>query len=169
VFGPIGQSIETERLILEPLAVHHAEEMVDVLGDPELHTFMGGEPATLPELRARYERLAAGPAPYHQEGWLNWIVRRRQDDQAVGTVQATVSPAPEGPQAFIAWVIGTPFQGRGLACEAAAGLLGWLRANSVTHILATIHPENLASVGVARRIGLHRTDEYAEDEVVWRG
>jgi RimJ/RimL family protein N-acetyltransferase len=169
VFGPVGELIETERLILEPLALHHAEEMVGVLGDPELHAFIGGAPATLPELRARYERLAAGPAPYHQESWLNWIVRRRKDDQAVGTVQATVSPAPGGPRASVAWIIGTPFQGEGSAREAAAGLVRWLRANSVTRILASIHPENLASAGVARRIGLHPTDEYAEDQVVWRG
>jgi RimJ/RimL family protein N-acetyltransferase len=169
VFGPVGEPIETERLVLEPLAVHHAEEMVDVLGDPELHAFIGGEPATLPELRARYERLAMGPAPYHQEGWLNWIVRRREDDQAVGTVQATVSPTPGGPQASVAWVVGTPFQGEGSAREAAVALVRWLRTHSVTRILACIHPENLPSAGVARHVGLRPTDEYAEDEVVWRG
>jgi RimJ/RimL family protein N-acetyltransferase len=168
VFGPIADLIETERLTLEPLAVSHAEEMAEVLSDPELHTFMGGEPATQAELRARYRRLVAGPAPFHQEGWLNWIVRRREDDQAVGTVQATVTRGVQGPQAAVAWVIGVPFQGEGLAGEAAVALVGWLRDHSVSDILANIHPENLASAGVARRIGLHPTDQYAGDEVVWR-
>jgi RimJ/RimL family protein N-acetyltransferase len=168
VFGPIGETIETERLVLEPLAVHHAEEMVDVLGDPELHTFMGGEPATLAELRARYQRLEVGPSPYNQEGWLNWIVRRRDDGQAVGTVQATVAPGARGPRASVAWVIAVPYQGEGLGCEAAGALVGWLRDHSVTDILASIHPENLASAGVAQHVGLTRTAESAGDEVIWR-
>jgi RimJ/RimL family protein N-acetyltransferase len=169
VFGPIAETLETERLTLEPLAVSHAEEMAEVLGDPELHTFMGGEPATPDELRARYRRLVAGPAPYHQEGWLNWVVRRNDDIRAIGTVQATVTPGAQGPQAAVAWVIGVPYQGRGYACEAAAALAGWLRDHSVTGLTANIHPENLASAGVARHIGLHPTDRYAGDEVVWRG
>ncbi|MBC6462994.1 GNAT family N-acetyltransferase [Actinomadura sp. HBU206391] len=169
MFGPIAETIETERLTLEPLTVSHADEMREVLGDPELHAFMGGEPATLAELRARYQRLVAGPAPFHQEGWLNWVVRRNDDIQAVGTVQATVTPGAQGPQASVAWVIGVPFQGRGYACEAAAALAGWLRDHSVAGLVANIHPDNLASAGVARHIGLHPTDQYAGDEVVWRG
>lgn len=169
MFGPIAETIETARLTLEPLAVSHAEEMTEVLGDPELHAFMGGEPATLAELRARYQRLVAGPAPFHQEGWLNWVVRRNDDILAVGTVQATVTPGAQGPQASVAWVIGGPFQGRGYACEAATALAGWLRSHSVAGLVANIHPENLASAGVARHIGLHPTDQYAGDEIVWRG
>lgn len=169
MFGPIAETIETERLVLEPLAVDHAEEMAEVLGDPALHTFIGGEPATPAELRARYQRLVTGPAPYHQEGWLNWVVRRRADGQAVGTVQATVTPGIQGPQASVAWVVGTPHQGRGLAAEAAAALVGWLRDRSVTDVLASIHPDNLASAGVARRIGLQPTEQHAGDEVIWRG
>jgi RimJ/RimL family protein N-acetyltransferase len=169
VLGPIAETIETERLTLEPLAVAHAEEMAEVLADPALHDFMGGEPATTAELRDRYQRLVAGPAPFHQEGWLNWIVRRRADGQAVGTVQATVTPGAGGPQAAVAWVIGTPYQGRGLAAESAVALIGWLRDRSVTDILASIHPDNVASAGVARRTGLRPTEQHAGDEVIWRG
>jgi RimJ/RimL family protein N-acetyltransferase len=168
VFGPIAETIETERLTLEPLEVAHAEEMAEVLADPGLHVFMGGEPATEAELRNRYRRLVGGPSPYHQEGWLNWVVRRRSDGQAVGTVQATVTPGVRGPQAAVAWVVGTPYQHQGLAAEAAVALVGWLRERSVTDILANIHPDNLASAGVARRIGLRPTEQYAGDEIVWR-
>ena len=40
--GPLA----AERLDLEPLGVGHAAEMARVLGDPALHDFTGGEPAT---------------------------------------------------------------------------------------------------------------------------
>jgi len=141
--------------------------MAEVLGDARLHRYIGGEPLTLEELRARYERLVAGPAPYNQEQWLNWIVRRRRDGQAVGYVQATVTPREGGPRAAVAWVIGMPYQGFGFATEAAGGLLDWLRRNGVRDVVANIHPGNLASTAVARRVGLRPTDEYAGDERVW--
>ena len=53
-------TIHTPRLVLSALRVEDAEEMVAVLGDPALHEFIGGQPATVAELRARYARLAAG-------------------------------------------------------------------------------------------------------------
>ena len=39
--------LSSERLVLEPLRVAHAAEMVAVLDDPQLHTYIGGAPATL--------------------------------------------------------------------------------------------------------------------------
>ncbi|XVQ08791.1 GNAT family N-acetyltransferase [Spirillospora sp. CA-255316] len=164
---PITETVQTPRLRLEPLAVHHAEEMADVLGDPRLHRYIGGAPLTLEELRARYEHLVAGPSLFHQEQWLNWIVRRRRDGRAVGTVQATVTPGPDGPRASVAWVIGMPYQGFGFASETARALVDWLTAHGVRHVVANVHPGNLASAAVARRAGLHPTGEHAGDEEVW--
>ena len=46
--------IHTERLELVPLLVEHAEEMAVVLSDPDLHTFIGGTPATAQALCSRY-------------------------------------------------------------------------------------------------------------------
>ncbi|WP_067457902.1 GNAT family N-acetyltransferase [Actinomadura macra] len=186
MYGPIAETIATPRLVLEPLAVHHADEMAVVLDDPRLHHFIGGEPLTREELRARYEHLVAGPAPFHQECWLNWVVRRARDGQAVGYVQATVKPAQPGftvtPRAAgstvtpsparnvasVAWVIGMPFQGFGFAGEAAHALVGWLLAHGAGEIVAAIHPENAASGAVAARVGLRPTAETADGETVWR-
>ncbi|MGI5163705.1 GNAT family N-acetyltransferase [Spirillospora sp. CA-253888] len=168
MFGPIAEPLRTSRLLLEPIAVHHAEEMAEVLDDPRLNEYIGGEPLSREELRARYEHLVAGPAPFHQEYWLNWTVFRRRDGKAVGYVQATVTPAAEGLRASVAWVTGMPHQGFGFATEAAAAMLAWLRAHGVTEISASIHPENLASAAVARKLGLHPTAEEDDGETVWR-
>ncbi len=50
--------------------------MVMVLADPALHEFIGGEPASLEELRERYASWTRGSGSDH-ETWLNWIVRHR--------------------------------------------------------------------------------------------
>lgn len=161
-----ASTIATDRLVLTPLRVDDAEEMVRVLDDERLHEFIGGRPAALDELRDRYRRLAAGPEN-SSEVWLNWIVRHRQQGTAIGTVQATVTD-PAHPAASVAWVIGAPWQGHGFASEAAAALIAWLGSQGVDRISASIHPEHRASAGVAARIGLEPTDEHHDGETVWQ-
>jgi RimJ/RimL family protein N-acetyltransferase len=147
--------------------VADAEELAPVLEDDRLHEFIGGRPLTLPELRDRYGRLVAG-SPDAGEVWLNWVVRSRFDETAVGTVQATVAMSSVPPTAHVAWVIGVAWQGRGLASEAARGLVDWLRANGVGDVYANVHPDHHASAAVATRAGLHPTDAVEDGERVWR-
>jgi len=72
-------------LVLEPLQVEHAEEMAPLLNDPALHSFIGGSPETLAELVQRYARQVRGHSPDGSQQWLNWIVRRVDTGEAVGT------------------------------------------------------------------------------------
>ncbi|MFJ2029087.1 GNAT family N-acetyltransferase [Streptosporangium sp. NPDC087985] len=160
-----AEPISTSRLTLEPLAVEHATEMAEVLGDPALHTFIGGSPATAEQLRDRYTRMVAGPPPGGDESWLNWVIHLDDPGCLVGYVQATVtSPG----RAAVAWVVGTSWQGRGIAGEAALALAGWLGEHGVNALIATVHPDHAASSAVARRIGLVPTDDRVDGEVVWR-
>ena len=48
------------RLTLDPLRAEDAAELAPLLADPALHAFIGGEPDTPAELRARFERQARG-------------------------------------------------------------------------------------------------------------
>ncbi|MDG4800658.1 GNAT family N-acetyltransferase [Micromonospora sp. WMMD980] len=192
--GFTAEVITTARLTLLPLAVAHAEEMAAVLAEPALHTFIGGEPAASEALRARYQRLVAG-SPDPAESWCNWVIQVRDDGRLAGTVQATVT-APEGPPrhaaaggaravghrhldevapvaggtvAEIAWVVGTPWQGRGIATEAARGMVGWLGPRGVRTLVAHIHPDHRTSAAVATACGLAPTDVWHDGEVRWVG
>ncbi|TDD51548.1 N-acetyltransferase [Nonomuraea terrae] len=150
--------IETPLLTLVPLRPEHADEMAEVLSDPALHTFTGGAPLTAPELRARYERLVAGPP-----GWRNWVIRVRAEDRLAGYVQATIDDRT----AEVAWVVGTPWQGRGLATAAAKALVERLMDEGIGTVVAHIHPSHAASAGVAAAAGLRRTDRWQDGEVRW--
>jgi RimJ/RimL family protein N-acetyltransferase len=162
-----AERLTSERLTLTPLAPDDAEEMAEVLADPALYRFTGGTPEDASHLRARYERLAAGSGRA-DETWLNWVVRRRSDGRPVGTVQATVLDRDGEPTAWVAWVIGVPWQEQGFASEAARTLVGWLGDQGVAEVLAAVHPDHLASERVAERAGLSRTDELSDGERVWR-
>ena len=166
---PAAEPIQTERLTLEPLRADHAAEMREVLGDPSLYEYTGGKPPSVDELRTRFAMQAVGRSPDGRHGWLNWIARDRDTGAAVGTVQATLDRTPERLEAEIAWIIGAAYQRRGFATEAAGAMVGWLHAQGVNTITAHIHPDHLASMGVARRLGLTATDVTVGGETRWEG
>ncbi|MFI1291722.1 GNAT family N-acetyltransferase [Streptomyces sp. NPDC020792] len=161
-----AHAIGTRRLDLLPLHVEHAEEMAAVLSDPALHTFIGGTPDTPRALRSRYERMTAG-SPDPAVSWLNWVLRLREESCLTGTVQATVGPSDHGLTAELAWVVGTPWQGRGIAGEAARALVDWLGRRPVRTVVAHIHPDHRASAAVATAAGLTPTDAWHEGERRW--
>jgi RimJ/RimL family protein N-acetyltransferase len=143
-----------------------ADEMVGVLADQRLYSFIGGGPPDRESLRASYARQAAGQSADGTEEWHNWIVRLRPDGTAVGFVQATIVDA--GAVAGIAWLIGVPWQDRGFAVEAVRGLVTWLDRRGIRTVVAHIRPDHHASGSVARRAGLEPTDEFDEDgERIW--
>ncbi|GAA2932963.1 GNAT family N-acetyltransferase [Streptomyces enissocaesilis] len=163
----VAQAISTARLDLLPLHVEHAAEMAAVLSDPALHAFTGGTPDTPQALRSRYQRMTAG-SPDPAVSWLNWVIRLRGEACLTGTVQATISPSGHGPISEVAWVVGTPWQGRGIATEAARELVDWLSQQQAQTVIAHIHPEHQASAAVATAAGLTPTGEWHEDEIRWR-
>jgi RimJ/RimL family protein N-acetyltransferase len=153
-------------LFLDPLAdgARVAAEMVHVLADPALYEHTGGTSPTVPELQARYARQVRGVSADETELWFNWIVRAAGD--AVGHVQVTLDRSSG--TADLAWLVGTAFQRRGYASEAAGAVREWLSARSdVRRITAHIAPANIASAGVARRLGMTATEHAEEGELVW--
>ena len=158
---------EEGRLVLEPLRVDHAAEMVTVLADPVLYRFTGGSAPALTELEERYRRQVAG-SPDGREGWHNWVLRRTLDSRAVGFVQATVTGTVGAESAALAWVVGADFQRQGYAREAAALLVERLTGWGIGSFTADIRPDHAASQAVARSIRLVPTREIVAGEIRWR-
>lgn len=163
--APGERRISTARTLLAPLSVDDADEMAGVLSAPELYAFIGGEPPDAAGLRARYQRLARGRSEDGRQDWFNWVIRRLEDERAVGTVQATVMEG--GARADVAWVVGLPWQGQGYAAEAARALVDWLAEAGVPHITAHVHPDHAASEAVARKAGLAPTGAIVDGEQRW--
>lgn len=153
----------SDRLTLMPLSVEDASEMQPVLAEPELYRFTGGSPPDLEQLERRFT-LQCADSPEPAVAWRNWIVRRSEDGRAVGFVQATVT----GDLAAVAWLIGVPWQGQGIASEATAAMCTWLAARGIARLEAHIHPDHHASAKVARAVGLSPTGQLdADGEHVW--
>jgi RimJ/RimL family protein N-acetyltransferase len=156
--------ILTARLRQVPVRKQHAKAMFPILAEPELYEFTGGTPpASVEALAETYLAWESRRSPDGEQLWLNWMIRRIEGDEPVGTTQATVHPT----HAFVAWVVGTEWQGRGYGSEAAAALVKWLGGLGITDIRACVHPGHEASQQVARNAGLRPTKEMIDGEEVW--
>ena len=152
----------------------HADEMVTLLADRALYAFYDDEASpTLGELRARYARQSVGRSADGSEVWHNWILRVRASGEVAGFVQATVRRSDGRVRAELAWVVGTAYQGRGYATEAARAARdaisgpGSASGDDATVVEAHISPGHAASEAVARHLGLHPTATVDDGETLW--
>lgn len=150
---------------LRPLRVEDATEMADVLSDRSLYTFTGGGPPSVDELARRYAIQTRGESSDGAEEWINFVVTLGACKQPIGYVQATVPR--NGGATEIAWVIGTQWQGHGYAKRAVKLLCTYLAERGITHLIAHIHPDHVASQRVAATVGLVPTAQVVDGEVRW--
>ena len=160
-------ALDSADLILEPLNVEHAHEMAPLLDDEELHTFIGGEPATLDQLTQIYGLQVLGRSPDGRERWSTWVLRRRDTLEAAGYVQATITEEEGVIVAEASWVVAPAHQGRGLAGQAAAVMVEWLVSMGAGRIIAHVHPDHAASNAIAMAVGLHPTRVRINGDVRW--
>jgi [ribosomal protein S5]-alanine N-acetyltransferase len=144
--------LRTARLLLEPQTAVHAEEMFAVLSDPAIYAHENAPPPSLQWLRERYQRLESRCSPDGREQWLNWVVRNA-GGKAIGYVQATVHPHPQG-HARVAYEFASAHWGQGLASEAVQAMLGELQASyGVNRLTAVLKRSNQRSMRLLLRLG----------------
>ena len=150
---------------LEPLGPQHAAAMFAVLAEPALYRFLDyGPPPSVEYLHELYSRLARGAPRDSGQAWINWVILDR--GTPAGYVQATVVPSKA--EAWIAYVLGTAHQGRGLATRACRALIEHVeREHGVSRWLATVEHDNAPSIALLERLGMRpaRDDEAAAREL----
>jgi len=149
---PLSKLPERRRVTLEPLTAAHAAELFPLLADPRVYRFIPNEPpASVAALAERYQRLETRRSPDGSQHWLNWAIRRCEDRQCIGYLQATIYP---GGTADFAFVLGSSFWGLGLAGEASVPVLRMLFAEfEVGSVYATADRRNVRSARLLIRLG----------------
>ncbi len=134
--------------------------MAELLGDPEVMAFY---PA--PKTRAEAaEWIAWNQRNYARHGYGLWVIETLAGD-FVGDCGLTWQEVNGVSRLEVGYHVGTRWQGRGLATEAAAACRDFARDHlDVAELVAIIHPDNRASERVAEKIGMRRAaDDHGGD------
>jgi RimJ/RimL family protein N-acetyltransferase len=147
--------LETERLLLRPLAPADAEALQVLNADPEVMRYIGnGAPLTS---AATEERTANAAAHWDEHGWGLFAAVEAATGTLVGWAGlATPTFLPEIlPAVELGWRIRRDRWGRGYAPEAARAALGFAFGEvGLDRVVSCIHSENAASIRVAEKLGM---------------
>ena len=145
----IALPIETERFSIRSLAEGDAEAVHEIWGDPEVMRYIPSAPSTsLDESRERLARhMARSPGL--------WAVVERETGEVVA-VCGLVAVEGTGPDIEVAYHVKRRHWNRGVATEAASACVHAGLSAGLPQVVAFVVPENLASVRVLEKSGLHR-------------
>lgn len=147
-----GPVIETERLILRPWRATDIAPNTAMLSDPATARFITADhKAVTDELVGwRTAAIMAGHWALHGFGML--AVEEKTSGYYVGRVGPWFPPTWPGFE--VSWGIAREFRGNGYAVEAARSAIDWVFSTfELDHVIHCIEPENIASQGLARRLG----------------
>jgi [ribosomal protein S5]-alanine N-acetyltransferase len=144
--------LESKRLVYERIAQTHATEMERVLCDPRVYVHVDdGTAPTFDELAESFLLREIGPSGNRSgETWVDYVVRTKDSQVAIGRVEATVIEH----RAEVAYLLGLSYWGKGYGSESLIWLQHFLQKNyGVREFWATVTPGNESSKNLLLKNG----------------
>ena len=161
-------TLETDRLILRMLRESDLDAYAEMCADPEVVRYIGDcQPLVRP---LAWRNLAMMVGHWSLRGYGLWAAEERSSGVMVGRIGFW---NPEGWPGFeLGWMLRRSFWGRGYATEGARAALQFAFTQlEQPHVISLIHPENAASIRVAKRLGqrlLHSIEVMGKSALVYR-
>ncbi len=151
-------TIKTARLTLRPFTKQDSKPLYQILGVPVvLEYFPSSDPLDLERVQKLVERQI-NHWEDHNYGW--WAVELDGAGELIGW--SGLQYLPETDEIEIGYLLSKPYWGKRLATESAiAGLDYGFNSLGFEKIIGIVHPENVASQKVLKKIGL-RFQEQTE-------
>jgi RimJ/RimL family protein N-acetyltransferase len=153
-------SIKTSRLILQPLLpadaivlhrIYQAEGVLRYFPNP-----------TPPPLEKVQHFITGQQAHWEKHGYGNWGILLQGGKEIIGW--AGLQFLPELNETEVGYLLDRPFWGKGYATEAALASMDFgFEHFHLDHIIALVHPDNLASRRVIEKCGM----VYVETLPLW--
>lgn len=156
--------IETERLTIRELRADDLDSLYEVCCDPEVMKYVGdGEPLSREQVRRWIEKSREN---YAAHGFGCFALVEKEGGRLIGYCGLV---SPEDGEAEIIYALEKRRWGCGLAGEAARAVLDFgLRRCGLRRVVATIDPDNRASLRIAEGLGMRfresRLDEHGLPE-----
>jgi len=141
--------LETDRLILRMWCEDDFEPYAKLCADAEVMRYLGGKTYTRSET---WRHMAFLIGHWHLRGYGHWAIEEKLSGHFVGRIGFLNPEAWPGFE--IGWTLGREFWGKGYATEGARRALEYaFDVLDKDHVISLIHPENQASIAVAKRLG----------------
>ncbi|MET0646105.1 MAG: GNAT family protein [Pyrinomonadaceae bacterium] len=156
--------IESERLVLRSTADEDLAPFLAYLNDPEVARYQSWVSYTEQQAREVIERQK-GVEPGTPGQWFTFAAELKETGKMIGHVALSVK-GDDHRQAEIGFTFAREYQGRGLAREAAAGVLDYAFGVLELHrVTAVADCENARSVALLERLGMRREGHFVEN--IW--
>ncbi len=153
--------IETERLYLREFTVDDSDALYRMRSEPEIMRYVHEEPLASPA-KAR-EAILAYP-DYREYGYGRWACVLRRTTEAIGF--AGLKYLPERDEVDVGYRFFPEYWRRGYATEAARASIRYaFGVLALEEVCAFVLPENLASIRVLEKSGMHSTGTCLVDGI----
>jgi RimJ/RimL family protein N-acetyltransferase len=141
----------TSRLALRRWQAGDAELVAPIYAKSEVMRFIPGGTWSIEQTRRIVDRMTELE---RENGFGYYPVVRRSGGAPIG--HCGLGRLENGDEIEVAYVFDVPFWRQGYASEAAAAAVAFGFEVGIERIVAVAFPENAGSIGVMRKIGMHR-------------
>lgn len=147
----IEQILRTHHLTLRPLLLEDAETLYQIYQEEGvLQYFPNPVPPSLEKIQRFLQHVQNH---WEQRVYGNWGILPDGEQEIVGW--AGLEYLPELDETEVGFLLARPFRGKGYATEAALASLDFgFHEINLDHIIALVHPYNLASQRVIEKCGM---------------
>jgi RimJ/RimL family protein N-acetyltransferase len=154
--------LETKRLLLRRFVPEDVEALFALYRDPEIRQYFPDGTRSYEETKEELEWFLNGH-PKHPELGL-WATLYKETNAFIGRCGLLPWTIEGHEEVEVAYLLDKAYWGRGLATEAAQGIVHYaFESLNLSRLICMIDPDNQASVKVARNIGMTLEKEM-EDE-----
>lgn len=148
------KQLSTVRLTLRPFAPQDAESCLrNWAADEEIYRYLSAQPQTADEVQ---EWLSSADKAYADPRTYYWTIEETHSGEVVGELFVD-NFGTSSRRCEMDWKIGTAFQGKGYAAEAARAAIEYLiREVGFHRIEAKCCTENTASERVMQKLGINK-------------
>lgn len=163
--------LQTKRCILRESRTEDVDAFYELYKEPEITRYTDGLYEYKSSERAALQEYIDKVYPYYEFGI--WTVILKETGKIIGRAGFNIREGCELPE--LGYVIGLPWQGKGLATEVCQAILSYgAEELGFTQVQAVIHRDNRASLRLAEGLGFQEWDcELPEKKeyvfLVWKG
>lgn len=153
--------LETERCILRESVTEDVEAFYKIYSEPSIARYTDGLNEYLSSERGALREYIEKVYPYYEFGI--WTVILKKTGEIIGRAGLNMREGYGLPE--LGYVIGLPWQKKGLAAEVCQAILNYAETElGLDEIQAVIHCENIPSLNLAKKLGFCESDRVGAEK-----